>query len=72
MRVVAQRVSKASVSVEGALIASIGRGLYLAFVAEVERVLGRPVPTGAFGADRVVSLKNQGPVTLWLDSRRRE
>lgn len=35
-------------------------------------LLGRPVPTGVFGADMKVHLVNDGPVTIWIDSRRRE
>lgn len=42
------------------------------FVARVATLLGRPVPTGVFGADMKVTLTNDGPVTLWLDSRTRE
>jgi D-tyrosyl-tRNA(Tyr) deacylase len=43
-----------------------------AFVAALAALLGRPVPTGTFGADMAVSLVNDGPVTVWLDSRARE
>ncbi|OWY38505.1 D-tyrosyl-tRNA(Tyr) deacylase [Xenophilus sp. AP218F] len=39
------------------------------FVAELSAVLGKPVPTGVFGADMQVSLVNDGPVTIWLDSK---
>jgi D-aminoacyl-tRNA deacylase len=46
--------------------------LYQAFIHELERLLGRPVATGIFGADMQVSLTNDGPVTIWLDSRDRE
>ena len=42
------------------------------FVGALARELGRPVPTGEFGADMAVSLVNDGPVTIWLDTRRRE
>jgi D-aminoacyl-tRNA deacylase len=42
------------------------------FVAALARELGRPVPTGEFGADMAVSLVNDGPVTIWLDTRARE
>ena len=42
------------------------------FVARLAALLGRPVPTGVFGADMKVALINDGPVTLWLDSRMRE
>lgn len=44
-----------------------GERLYLAF-AEALRVLGLPVETGEFGADMKVSLVNDGPVTIWMDS----
>lgn len=46
--------------------------LYEAFRAALIRELGRPVPAGIFGADMQVSLCNDGPVTLWLDSAARE
>lgn len=45
---------------------------YEAFVADMEAVLGKPVGTGEFGADMKVALINDGPVTLWIDSRNRE
>ena len=38
------------------------------FVAKLAARLGKPVPTGVFGADMKVSLVNDGPVTIWLDS----
>jgi D-aminoacyl-tRNA deacylase len=43
-----------------------------AFVAALERERGSPVATGVFGAHMQVALVNDGPVTLWLDSRTRE
>jgi len=43
-----------------------------AFVAALAAALGRPVPTGVFGAHMRVALVNDGPVTIWLDSRERE
>jgi D-tyrosyl-tRNA(Tyr) deacylase len=43
-----------------------------AFVRLLAARIGRPVPTGVFGADMQVALVNDGPVTLWLDSRARE
>ena len=46
--------------------------LYEAFVAELAKQLGRPVATGEFGADMQIALVNDGPVTIWLDSRNRE
>lgn len=50
----------------------VSRPLFDAFVCTLSERLGRPVPTGVFGADMQVSLQNDGPVTLWLDSRQRE
>ena len=38
------------------------------FVAKLATRIGRLVPTGVFGADMKVSLINDGPVTIWLDS----
>ena len=38
------------------------------FVAKLAQRIGKPVPTGVFGADMKVSLINDGPVTIWLDS----
>jgi len=43
-----------------------------AFVAALSAALGKPVATGVFGADMQVALVNDGPVTIWLDSRSRE
>ena len=43
-----------------------------AFVAALAAALGKPVQTGVFGAHMAVALVNDGPVTLWLDSRSRE
>lgn len=44
-----------------------GDRLYRAFVAEMRR-LGLKTSTGQFGADMQVSLVNDGPVTIWLDT----
>jgi D-aminoacyl-tRNA deacylase len=38
------------------------------FVAKLAARLGKPIPTGVFGADMKVHLVNDGPVTIWLDS----
>jgi D-tyrosyl-tRNA(Tyr) deacylase len=46
--------------------------LYDSFLRRVESELGRPVLTGEFGADMQVSLINDGPVTVVIDSRNRE
>jgi len=46
--------------------------LYEAFVARLSAELGKAVQTGVFAADMQVSLLNDGPVTISIDSRRRE
>lgn len=51
---------------------AISRPLYERFVRRVEVLSGRAVGTGEFGADMQVALVNDGPVTIWIDSRNRE
>jgi D-tyrosyl-tRNA(Tyr) deacylase len=43
-----------------------------AFAAALDHELGRPVARGVFGATMQVEIVNDGPVTIWLDSRQRE
>lgn len=50
---------------------AISRPLYERFTARVAELLGRSVPTGEFGADMQVELVNDGPVTIWIDSKER-
>jgi len=42
--------------------------LYEEFCRAMEEALGKPVGTGVFGADMQVSLVNDGPVTICIDS----
>jgi D-tyrosyl-tRNA(Tyr) deacylase len=46
--------------------------LYMNFVKELEKELGKPVQTGIFGADMKVLLLNDGPVTIQIDSKNKE
>ncbi|WP_439182129.1 D-aminoacyl-tRNA deacylase [Carboxylicivirga taeanensis] len=46
--------------------------LYNAFVKHLEAMSGRMVGTGEFGADMQVQLINDGPVTIIIDSKRRD
>lgn len=46
--------------------------LYEAYCRAIERLTGRAPATGVFGADMQVSLVNDGPVTIIIDSRLRE
>ena len=46
--------------------------MYEAFVARLASITGRKVATGVFGADMQVSLVNDGPVTIIIDTQLRE
>jgi D-tyrosyl-tRNA(Tyr) deacylase len=46
--------------------------LYEYFTHKLEDVSGRPVKTGVFGADMKVDLLNDGPVTIFMDSKNKE
>jgi D-aminoacyl-tRNA deacylase len=43
--------------------------LYEKMILQLEKDLGKPIQTGEFGADMKVSLINDGPVTIILDSK---
>ena len=46
--------------------------LYEAFIKSLQEAMGKKVETGVFGADMKVSLINDGPVTILIDSKRKE
>jgi D-tyrosyl-tRNA(Tyr) deacylase len=46
--------------------------LYEQFLARLTQDFGKPIQTGEFGAMMVVSLANDGPVTIIIDSKTRE
>ncbi len=46
--------------------------LFEKFTARLEQDFGKPLQTGEFGADMQVSLVNDGPVTIIIDSKLRE
>ena len=48
------------------------RSLYEDFLKALQREAEREVSTGVFAADMQVELVNDGPVTIWVDSRQRE
>jgi len=54
-------------SFNGAARPEVARPLFDLFVTELSTHLGRPVPTGVFGADMRVELVNDGPVTVVLE-----
>ena len=46
--------------------------LYELLISSLHKELGKPIATGIFGADMQVSLVNDGPVTIVIDSKRKE
>ncbi len=42
---------------------------YEKFVKQLEQLLKKPIETGTFGADMKIALVNDGPVTIWMDSK---
>jgi D-aminoacyl-tRNA deacylase len=50
----------------------VAAAAFARFVAALAAALGKAVATGVFGAAMQVALVNDGPVTIWLDSRQRE
>ena len=46
--------------------------LYEDFIKSLEEAMGKKIATGIFGADMKVSLTNNGPVTILIDSKNRE
>ena len=52
--------------------AAVAVPLYERLVAQVSVLLGKKVQTGSFGADMKVALVNDGPVTIWMDSKNKQ
>ena len=46
--------------------------LYEQMIGQLEHDLGKKIYTGIFGADMKVSLLNDGPVTIWMDTKQKE
>ena len=46
--------------------------LYEQFCTEMELAVNKPIKRGVFGADMKVELLNDGPVTIFIDSKNRE
>jgi D-aminoacyl-tRNA deacylase len=46
--------------------------LYIKLIAQLEKDLGKKIFTGEFGADMKVGLLNDGPVTIWVDTKNKE
>ncbi len=46
--------------------------LYERLIRQLESDLGKKIGTGEFGADMKVELLNDGPVTIWIDTKNKE
>ncbi|MBB5647399.1 D-aminoacyl-tRNA deacylase [Pedobacter cryoconitis] len=46
--------------------------LYEAMIKQLSILSGKPVQTGIFGADMKISLVNDGPVTILIDTKNKE
>jgi len=46
--------------------------VYEKLIHHLESESGKKIQTGIFGADMQVSLINDGPVTIWIDSKNKE
>lgn len=46
--------------------------IYEFFCKKLEETINNKIETGSFGADMDVELINDGPVTIWIDSREKE
>jgi D-aminoacyl-tRNA deacylase len=51
---------------------TIAKHLYEKFIISLENVLGKKIITGEFGADMQIELINDGPVTIYIDSKNKE
>jgi D-aminoacyl-tRNA deacylase len=52
--------------------ADVAIPLYQKMIVQLENDLGKPIFTGEFGADMKVSLLNDGPVTIFIDTKNKE
>ena len=50
---------------------SVAVPLYEKLIVELQAELGKKIATGVFGADMKISLLNDGPVTIFIDSKNR-
>ena len=52
--------------------AEVAIPIYEEFIIRLSKDLGKIIHTGEFGADMKVELINDGPVTIWIDTKNRE
>lgn len=49
----------------------IAEPIYQAFIEKLQIEFGKQIKTGIFGADMQISLCNNGPVTIWVDTKQK-
>jgi D-tyrosyl-tRNA(Tyr) deacylase len=52
--------------------ADVAIPLYERLIVQLEKDLGKKIFTGEFGADMKVALVNDGPITIWMDTKDRK
>jgi D-tyrosyl-tRNA(Tyr) deacylase len=50
----------------------VAKTMYERMILQLQADLGRPIETGVFGAQMEVELVNDGPVTIWIDTKNKE
>lgn len=50
----------------------VARPMYEKMIQQLQSDLGKPISTGEFGANMQVELVNDGPVTIWIDTKNKE
>ncbi|MGL4364423.1 MAG: D-aminoacyl-tRNA deacylase [Bacteroidales bacterium] len=51
---------------------NVAEPLYIKFIQWLNKNLPKPSQTGTFGADMQISLINDGPVSIWIDTNNKE
>lgn len=51
---------------------AVAVSLYKSLIQQLETDVGKKIETGVFGGDMKVELINDGPVTIWIDSKNKE
>lgn len=46
--------------------------IYNKLIDDLQKELGKPIGTGTFGAEMQIALINDGPLTIWIDSKNKE
>ncbi len=50
----------------------ISKPLYEAFCQKIQQYVNKEIKTGVFGADMQIEFVNDGPVSIWIDSKQKQ